>query len=64
MVQVVSRIEYFKCINFFDWLSIQHIPFDEYNNFEHFHLTIIAELFRGRSLLRNIYFAFNSFINK
>ena len=21
---------------FFDWLSIQHIPFDAYNNFRHF----------------------------
>ena len=49
----VSRIRYFKRINFFNWLSIQHIPFDEYNNFRHFHLTIIAELFRGRSLPRN-----------
>ena len=48
-----SRIEYFKRINFFIRLSILHIPFDEYNNFRHFHLTIIAELFRGRSLLRN-----------
>ena len=38
---------------FFYLLSIQHIPFDEYNNFRHFHLTIIVELFRGRSLLRN-----------
>ena len=27
--------------------------FDEYKNFRHFHLTIIAELFRLRSLLRN-----------
>ena len=34
-------------------LSIQHIPFDEYSNFRHFHLTIIAALFRERSLLRN-----------
>ena len=24
---------------FFDWLSIQHIPFDEYNNFRHFKVT-------------------------
>ena len=32
----VSRIKSFKCINFFDRLLIQHIPFDEYNNFRHF----------------------------
>ena len=34
---------------FFNWLSILHIPFDEYNNFRHFHSTIIAELSRARS---------------
>ena len=41
----------------FNWLSILHIPFDEfdeYNNFRHFHLNIIAELFIGISLLRNL----------
>ena len=35
-VSCVSRIKYFKCINVFDWLSTQHIPFDEYNYFRHF----------------------------
>ena len=40
-------------VYFFNWLSILHIPFDEYNNFRHFHLTIIAELLWGRSLLKN-----------
>ena len=50
----VSRIKYFKRIYFLiNWLSILHSPFDEYNDFRHFHLIIIAELFRGRSLLRN-----------
>ena len=34
-------------------LSTQHIPFDQYNNFKHFHETIIAELLRRRHLLRN-----------
>ena len=41
----------FQTYSFF-WLSILHIPFDEYNSFRHFHLTIIAELFRGRALLK------------
>ena len=27
---------YFKCINFFDWLSIQDISSDEYNDCRHF----------------------------
>ena len=30
------------------------ISFNEYNNFRHFHLTTIAELFRERSLLGNL----------
>ena len=34
-------------------MSIQHIPFDKYDNFRHFHLTIIAELLREKSLQRN-----------
>ena len=38
---------------FFNWLSILHIPFDKCNDFRHFYLTIIAELFR-RPLLRNL----------
>ena len=43
----VWRIKNFKCINFFNWLSIlQHISFDEYNNFWRFNLTILVELFR------------------
>ena len=50
----VSRIKYFKRINLFNWPSILHIPFDEYKNFRHFHLTIIGELFKGRSMLRNL----------
>ena len=29
----VSIIKYFKRINFFNRLSILHIPFDEFNNF-------------------------------
>ena len=33
----ISRIKYFKWIDFFAWLSIQGIPFDQYNNFKHFH---------------------------
>ena len=36
------------CIDFYECLSIQHISFDEYNNFRHFHSTVIAEMFRGR----------------
>ena len=52
-VKGVSIIKYFKRMNFFNWLSILHIPFDKYNNFRHFHLTVITELFRERSLLRN-----------
>ena len=41
-VSGVSRIKYFKRIIFFNLLSILQIPFDEYNNFRYFHLTIIA----------------------
>ena len=52
-VKRVSRIKYFKRIIFLNCLSILLILFDEYNNFRHFDLTIIAELFRGRFLLRN-----------
>ena len=33
--------------------SLTHIPSDEYYDFRHFYLTIIAELFIGRSPLRN-----------
>ena len=32
-------------VNLFNWLSILHIPFDEYNDFRHFYLTINIELF-------------------
>ena len=38
--------KYYKILQIF-------IAFDEYNNFRHFHLTIIAELFKERPLLRN-----------
>ena len=38
---------------FFNWLPILHIHFDGYYNFRHFNLTIITELLRERSLLRN-----------
>ena len=48
-----STIKYFERTNFFNGMSILHILFDEFNNFRHFHLTIIAELSRRRSLLRN-----------
>ena len=47
------RSKYLKYINFFDSLSIQDLPFDEYSNSKHFHLTIITESLRGRSLLKN-----------
>ena len=49
----VSSIKYFKRINFFNQLSILHTACHEYISFRYFHLIIIAELFRGRSLLRN-----------
>ena len=52
-VQGVSRIKHLKRINFFNWLPILNILFVEHNNFRHFYLTLIAELFRGRSLLKN-----------
>ena len=43
----------FQAYHFFQLTSILHIPFDEYNNLRYFHLTIIARLFRGRSMQRN-----------
>ena len=47
----ISNVSFFY---HYYWLSILNISFDEHNNFRYFHLTIIAELFRGRSLLRNL----------
>ena len=71
-IKVFQELNISNMSIFFYCLSILHIPFDKYNNFGHFHLNIIAELSRGRSLLKNstlvtlhlLNFTFNSFINK
>ena len=52
LLNIEKRYKVFQELNISN-VPILHIPFDEYNNFRHFHLAIIAELFRGRSLLRN-----------
>ena len=62
----VSRIEYFKRINFFNELSILHIPFDEHKKFQTFSFNHNCRIVQRKNFADNFNidnFTFKSFIN-